>query len=182
MRKDMKRISALSLAWLFALALVPHPSVAQNTDDPFSDPTPVATKVKPKREKVVVHLPTLDLCFRWMEMNKGLVQIQQQVSRTKIEIDSLDAASPKKVSAKLETRLNELTTTYTTTKRILDRIPLDSTFDLERWQQFKQQLRQNRMAEAERLAIEDALANENNQLRAENKKLRADIERLKNGR
>ena len=178
----MNRIFALSLVSLFALALVPSSSVAQNTGDPFSDATPVATKAKPKREKIIVHLPTLDLCFRWMEMNKGLAQIQRQVSRTRMEIESLDADSPREVSAKLERRLNELTSTYATTKQMLDRIPLDSTFDLERWQQFKQQLRQIRMAEEERLAIEDAIQNENGRLRDENKRLRAEIERLKNGR
>ena len=180
----MNRIFALSLISLFALALAPYSSVAQNEGDPFGDgdPAPFAIKAKPKREKVVVHLPTLDLCFRWIEMNKGLVQIQRQVSRTKKEFESLDADSPKKVSAKLERRLNALRTTYTTTKQTLDRIPLDSTFDLERWQQFKQELRQNRMVEEERLAIEDAVQNENGRLRAENKKLRAEIERLKNGR
>ena len=178
----MKPIFAVSLVLLFALALPPHKSIAQNTEDPFSDSTPIATKAKPKREKVIVHLPTLDLCFRWMAMNRGLVQIQRSVSRTKKEIESLTTDSPKQQSEKLQRRLSELNTTYATTKQTLDKIPLESTFDLERWQQFKIQLRQSRMAEETRIAIEDAIQNENRHLRNENKKLRAEIERLKNGR
>ena len=178
----MKPILAVSLVLLFALALSPRNSIAQNTKDPFGDSTPIATKAKPKREKVIVHLPTLDLCFRWIEMNKGLAQIQRRASRTKKEIESLTKDSPKQESEKLQRQLSELNTTYATTKQTLDRIPLESTFDLERWQQFKEQLRQYRMAEETRIATEDIIQNENSRLRNENKKLRAEIERLKNGR
>ena len=178
----MKRIFALSLVLLLALAFLPHETAAQNTDDPFSDSTPVATKTRPKREKVIVHLPTLDLSFRWLEMNKGLVQIQRRVSQIKKEIESLKTDAPNKESANLERRLGELNKTYETTRQTLDRIPLDSTFDLERWQQFREQLRQYRMAEETRMATEDSIQNENDRLRNENRELRAEIERLKNGR
>ena len=115
-------------------------------------------------------------------MNKGLAQIQRRVTLTEKEIESVKANSPKKDSAKLVRRLSELNTAYATTKQKLDRIPLDSTFDLERWQQFKEQLRRYRLAEETRIATEDAMQNENSRLRNENKQLRAEIERLKNGR
>ncbi len=178
----MKLIFTLTVASLLALALSPNELVAQNTDKPFSDSSPVATERKPKREKVIVHLPTLDLCFHWMEMNKDLAQIRRQISGTSKEIESIRKDPPKQETSKLERRLGELNTAYATTKRKLDRIPLDSTFDLERWQQFKEQLRQYRMAEETRVATEEALQNENSRLRNENRELRAEIARLKNGK
>ena len=178
----MKRIFALSLVLFLALAFLPHVAAAQNAGDPFSDPVPIATKTRPKREKVVVHVPTLDLSFRWLEMNKGLVHIQRRVSQVKREIKSLKKDAPNKESADLERRLGELNKTYETTRQVLDRIPLDSTFDLERWQQFRKQLWEYRMAEETRIATEDAIQNENARLRNENRELRAEIERLKSGR
>ncbi len=179
----MKHHFALSLAVLVFLAMLTHTSVGQETDDPFSTSTPVAKEsTQPKREKVIVHIPTLYLSFRWRDLNSGLVQIQRDVSRVKKEIDSLSPDSSKDQVAKLEKQLLSLTSTYESAKQELDRIPYDTTFDLERWEQFKEQLRQNRMAEAERQAVDDHVKRENKRLRDENVELRVEIERLKNGR
>ena len=178
----MNRNFALPLAVLVVLSFFSCFALAQEKQDPFGDGTSkpfTKQQTKAKREKVVVHLPTLDLAFRWLDMNSGLVQIQRKISHTKKKIESPETT--KESAEKLGKRLEQLTSTYEDTKRSLDQIPYKSTFDLERWLQFKEQLKQLRMVETEKSMIEESLYLENKSLRDENQKLRDEIARLKNG-
>ena len=180
----MRRFYSLSIMLLSVLVLTPGESVAQRADDPFSDSAAISTKTKatPKREKIVVHLPTLDLCFRWQDMSIGLVQTQGRITAVKEEIKSLPVDPPTEKASKLKKQLESLTSTYDSTRRELDRIPYDTTFDLQRWEQFKEQLRHYALAEEERQAVDSHLRRENKRLRDENVKLRAEIERLKSSK
>lgn len=179
MQSNMK---ALTILCLFVFA-VPAYANAQKLD-PFSSngPTVSGNERARRPEKVVVHTPTLDLCFRWFEMNFGLVEIQRRIRQTEKKIESVEPEASPEALTKLQEQLAELRRVNESTRTKLDRIPLDSTFDLERWGKFKRQLAEMRMQESERTHIRDHLSRENDRLRNENQQLRNEIARLKSGR
>ena len=153
--------------------------------DPFSTPdsrvSPTGTK-SAKYNKVVVHTPTLDLCFDWFEMNMGLVKTQSKIAQTRKAISAAKQANEAQDKwAKLEEQLAQLEAVNHQTKTRLNRIPWETTFDLERWEKFKQQLESMRVREFQKMEWVEFRNREIDQLRVENQKLRDEIARLRGG-
>ena len=145
--------------------------------DPFATPKSTSTKAK-SPVKTVVHTPTLDLCLHWLDLNSGMVRLQKKVYQAKKNVADLPNDSPDAKKEELEQKLTQLRAALTKIRNKLNSIPMDSTFDLERWHQFKLQLRDRRAAETEQLEIIDFINRENDRLRNENKKLKEEIASL----
>ena len=181
-----RSIFALLVA-VAVLWLAQHGIAQQVQDrDPFASTVEARLLPKHEMEKLVVHLPTFDRCIKWLDINRSIVQSKDRIRQLKRQISQLedDHESEKSVEIKrMQQQLVELNTTINARLKKLDRIPYDTTFDLERWEKFRQELKTRRQyQDTENLKQEhqtDSAEKEIRRLTDENRALRNELSQLK---
>ena len=176
MKKKSLLIALLVISTVQVSPIFAQPSKKQ---DPFSTPNRTPQVQKPKEEKVVVHIPTLELVTEWLDMNLGIANSIDEAVKLSQTIESMrEQPNPEMAKIqKLEQQLAKRRAANRKADEKLARIPRDTTFDLVRWEQFREELKFRRQ---QFRAMKWEKEYEIDALRKENESLRAEIEQLKN--
>jgi len=191
----MNRRNIFLLA-LFLAHVVIGSAYGQQDDhdkDPFFANEALTSSPKPaKKQKVVIHIPTFELCIEWLDQNLQIAMVQDRAVETRRQIESLRQQTEvdNERIQQLEKELEAMRSGQKKWLEQLNRIPYDTTFDLERWERFNAELKHRRqhfrtvrakeraIAQYGDLEIRD-LKEKNRALAEENKALRETIQRLK---
>lgn len=175
----MRHIRIVTLAVL--ATLVPLTSLsAQENKDPFQNDEPVVENATPPKEKVEVHLPTMELTMNWMDLNFGVSHLQARRSKMQRELKRLksDPEPNKEKITKVNAELEDIGQRVSQYMQEIRQIPQSTKIEFRRWQQLNKELdhRRNQLISQaiEKQMVVEYLMKENEELKKKIKQLEAE--------